>query len=103
MGLPLVCTLEPTDGARQQLRDRAERNAQHFRNLAIPQPIMAQMETLALTFGQRVEHAAQPMPTFAIDETLLGIGPGINDQECRLKAALNPRGFPKLSCASLER
>jgi hypothetical protein len=57
MALPLACALEATDGARQQLRDGAERNVQHLGDLAVPQPIVAQMETLALTFGQRVEHA----------------------------------------------
>jgi hypothetical protein len=32
------------------------------------------METLALTFGQRVEHAPQPMLTLAMHETQLRIG-----------------------------
>jgi hypothetical protein len=102
MALPLVCALQPTDGARKQLRDGAERNAQRVGDLAIPQPIVAQMETLALAFRERIEHAPQAMSTLAIYETPFGIGIRIDHEERRLEIALKVGGFAPQSSASLE-
>jgi hypothetical protein len=102
MALPLVCALEPSYCARQQLCDPPERNPQHLGNLAISKPIVAQVQALALALRQHVEHAPQPMSALVIDETQLWVESIVDHEECRLKIALDKRRFPPQPGASLE-
>jgi hypothetical protein len=102
MALPLVRALEPIDGARQQLRDGAERNPQDPGNLAIPQPVVPQMETLTLAIGQRVEHASQPMPTFPIHDAQLRVGVRVDYEDRRQQVVLDAREFPALPHAPFQ-
>jgi hypothetical protein len=102
MALPSISALEPSDGARQQLRDPAERNSQHVADLAIAESVVTQMQTLTLAFGQRPQNTRQAMATLAINETTLRIRPRVDHSKRRLKAAGDSRGFPLLSSASLQ-
>jgi hypothetical protein len=75
---PPVGVRQPREGTAEGLRDAAQGDPQHFRDLPIPESLGAQAEASSISFWKRLEDRAEASLALGLCETLFWIGTRID-------------------------